>query len=143
MRIGMTKEVSVTATVTNGRMTFNNRERFAREVQGLEAGVYRVQVSPLRASRSQQQNRYYWHIMRIISQETGQSEMSIHTYAKHRWLARPMVFSGKEGVTETAMVAPSSASLPVDGFYLFTENVRQWASEFLGIDTPPPNEFGG
>ena len=133
--------IVATATVRGGEFQGSHPDRLQTMLGQLEEGAYHIDITPLKASRSQQQNKYYWRVLTVVSDYTGHSPQELHAFFRQKFLARPLVFANQDGnVIEESQVAPSTSNLNVSEFYAYTELIRQWSAEQLGVDTPPPSK---
>ena len=96
----------------------------------LKDGVYNLH--PVRKSRSNAQNSYYWAILvKYISDETGYSEDETHAKLAYKFL---LVQDSKTPYVR------STTTLSTIEFEEYNEKIRQWASSFLSLSLPLPNE---
>ena len=135
----MSHDVTNTVRVRAGQLEIYNRPGFQTKLQHLEDGEYVLNIQPLKASRSAQQNRYYWKILEIIADHSGHTPLELHESMKIRFLAHPMVFQSRSGQVEELSVPVSTTNLDVPSFWDYTESIRQWAAEFLDVNTPSPS----
>lgn len=95
--------------------------------------------------RSLPQNSYYWKIVVPMVQEglynAGYSEVKsnedAHEVLKHLFLKKKITNQVTDEVIE---IAGSTADLQTLEFNNFLEEVWQWASQYLGINIPEPNQ---
>lgn len=91
-----------------------------------------------------QNNVIHWYCTEISS-ETGMELEEVKSLMKLKFLQRPIL--DKDGIervdVETGEVMnyiPSTAELSTIEAMEFTEKIRMWSLEFLGIHLPLPNE---
>jgi len=120
----MSHEVTNTVRVRAGQLEIYNRPGFQNKLQHLEEGEYVLTIQPLKASRSTQQNRYYWKILEIIANHSGHTPLELHESMKIRFLAHPMVFQSRSGQVEELSVPVSTTNLDVPSFWDYTESIR-------------------
>jgi len=96
-----------------------------------------VQVKQGTGTRSDQQNRYYHGVVvRIIANECGYDTETVHTYLRNMFLlVKKESFCGHE-----IAISRSTTGLTTAEFEDYTKQIREWASEKLGINIPLPNE---
>ncbi len=91
---------------------------------------------PYKRTRSLNQNSYLWIIYGLIADETGDSAEKVHEICKEKFLPRMFVTVGDdERELEKTTTVLSTAQMET---YLI--QIRQWASEFLNLFLPLPNE---
>ena len=91
--------------------------------------------------RSLPENRYYFGIIvKILSDELGNSPMEIHELCKQLFLGEIVFIKTQKGVREIN-VSKSTTELSTIEFEEYLSNIRQWASMELGIYLPLPNEL--
>lgn len=74
------------ATVQNGKLTFQDRERFEIWVRGLE-GTVEVIVRKFEQHRSIDHNRYLWGVVyKMVSEDSGETSNDIHEFMKRKLL---------------------------------------------------------
>lgn len=94
-----------------------------------------------RKDRSNNQNSYYWGvIVHLLSEHTGFGTDEMHEILKHKFLRRTIWVPTKHGTKEQSVIAESTAKLTTKQFEEYTSNIRQWASQDLGVFLPEPNE---
>jgi hypothetical protein len=126
--------MSFSGTIQSGKLLLDHKPDFQAHLQTLEGKRVKVSVEKYRRKRTLDQSAYYWLILGYIAKETGQDPQSLHEAFKYR-------FSSK--VTIKGLVIPQSTTRKDTlEFTEYIENVRQFAREFLNINTPDPNGTG-
>jgi len=91
--------------------------------------------------RTLPENRYYWGVvLKLISEHTGNSTDALHRFFKEEFLYEDIHIKTKDEVVLKSKIPQSSATITTLKFEEYLENIRQWASEFLGVVIPLPNE---
>lgn len=86
--------------------------------------------------RSNNENSYYWGVViDAIATETGNEPETIHQALKIKFLLNRMQCNGMLIAT-----TKSTTELTTIEFEAYLDKVRLWASEFLHIEIPLPNE---
>lgn len=98
-----------------------------------------VIVKPFKKGRSKAQNNYYWMILGIIADETGNDPNNLHEVFKRNLLGYAEVV--KLGRL-TEKITRSTTQLDVIEFRDYVESIRSFVASELGIQTPDPLEFG-
>ncbi|MDP7337679.1 MAG: hypothetical protein QGI10_00125 [Vicinamibacterales bacterium] len=136
-------ETQAVARIKGNRLVFRPRtkERFDTDVAQFKEGEHvTVSVQRKRAHRSLAANRYYWFVVNLIAESTGQGADELHEFFKKRYLSTiTMVVNRTTGQVFEEVVPGSSRVLYVAEFYDFVEKVRLFASTDLGLLTPDPN----
>ena len=97
----------------------------------LKDGLYTL--TPVRKTRSTSQNSYYWGVLvKHISEETGYSEDETHAKLAYKFL---LIKDSKTPYVK------STTKLSTTEFEEYNEKIRQWASSFLSLSLPLPNEI--
>jgi len=111
----------------------DNEERRARALAVLSkvplAPVLQVTIEEYDPTRSGQQNRRYWLLLRAISGNTGHDVDEIHELLKMKFLGKRAI----EIAGERAVVSPSTRKLKVKEFKEYMDKVEGWAIENLGV----------
>ncbi len=105
--------------------------RFNVYLASLEGQKVEVVVRKYRATRSNQQNRYYWGVVvQVLSEFTGFTPDEMHTALKEKFL-------GVERVSGLLKIR-STASLTTDEFVQYVNQIVLWAAEQLSVYIPSP-----
>jgi len=90
-------------------------------------------LTPFKKKRTNPQNSYYWGcLVKHISNETGHDPDDTHGKLAYKFLLVK---------TESQPFVRSTTSLNTVEMEDYNENVRRWASEFLQLYLPLPNEW--
>lgn len=146
----MTTEAIGTGQLENGRVHWDNAERFTKELKTLGNGavVVKAKLQSASAVRSQRANAYYWSqvltVMSIEGSAGDQSPEEIHDAMCEMFLPnepkRVEFLNRLTGETLTVDTdARRSSKLKGDAFYTFVEKVRKFALEFMGVETEDPD----
>jgi hypothetical protein len=93
-----------------------------------------VTVQKYYGARSSAQNRYYFGVVvELISDHTGYRPDEVHDAIKMKFLIKP----AEEGKPTTLR---STSSLNTAQFEELMTQVREWASQEMGLFIPAPNE---
>jgi hypothetical protein len=120
------------ATCQSGRLSFDNREAFARYILTLKDGPVEVIVRRARVQRSDNQNKYYWAcVIPLISEWSGYEHEEVHDALKQRFLTEH-----HEGGLDRVR---STSTLSTSEFTEYVERCRRFAAEH-GVYVPDPGE---
>ena len=125
-----------TGTVKKGKMVISNRNDFLAYISTLEGKTIEVVVRKQKNTRSVRQNAYYWTVcVKMLADETGYTTDEMHDILRGMFLAKIIMFAGKEVVT-----VQSTTSLSTSEMEEYLSSIRQWASVELNCYVPDPNE---
>lgn len=141
----MLEEIEVLGEVTDRGFRFADTAHVTRTLRSFTRGPVSVTFKVLKDTRTSKANRYYWGVVLAgMASETGQSAEDIHDAMCERFLPnehkRVEFFNRMTGeVLEVEIDTRRSSKLSRKEFYDFVERVRQFASEWLHIETPDPD----
>jgi len=122
--------------IAKGRLILSEVDKYNAYLSSL-GGDVEVIVRVPRKDRSSAENKYYWSvIVGMISQETGHETEEIHEILKGLFLTQhtEILGIGADYVKSTTKLSTVEAE---DYF----SKCRAWASEFLHMYIPEPNEL--
>lgn len=128
-----------TGLVANGRIHADDKPALTQCLEALDGKQVTFTVDD---TRSTEAHRYlFGPVYDLICEYTGDSKMAVHEFFKKRFLKRSVVrvVNYQTGEIEEEEVVESSTIQTVKGFHAFTEQVRLFASEWMGVTTPDPN----
>jgi hypothetical protein len=137
--------VTASGYIKAGRLMVRDRKSFDSAVSGLKDGwEVELEVTRLRATRSQQANRYYWGVViKALADRTGYTSDEIHELMKAKFLPKELaILNGNGDVVDQFVLGGSTRSLDTVEFYEYVERVREWAGTELEIYIPVPDEHG-
>jgi hypothetical protein len=134
-------DVVTTGHVKAGRLEIRRRVEFKAALKRMRDGEVLVSVSRKRASRSLQQNRWYWGvIVEILADHTGYSPDEIHEILKAKFIPKRLAISDQNGeIKGEFVIGGTTTKLDKVAFGEFCESVRQWAADDLGVVIPDPD----
>jgi hypothetical protein len=117
----------------NGVLIPSDPARWLRDMAHLNGKRVEVELEKWRASRSGNQNRYYWGVVvALVSEWTGYTPNEAHDMLRGLFLRKP----GTPGIPDTIR---STTDLSTAEFEEYMTAVRIWAGEH-GVFIPQPNE---
>lgn len=129
---------SFAGKVEGGKLVVEDKRAFKSAFYPHEGKRVRVTVERWRNTRSTPQNKYYWGVVvDLIGKQMGEDDpQSVHEMLKleHNYEIHVLA-KGKE-----VRVPKSTAELDTAAFLEYVEKIRRWASEFLELYIPDPNE---
>lgn len=128
--------------VEGGKLKLRNQKAFQAAMDAFVDGEVRVTIERARATRSEQQNRWYWGvIMKHLSEHTGYTPDELHEYCKQRFNSKKVAFCDDNGVVkDEETIGLSTTRLNKITFGEYCESIRQWAAEDLHVNIPDPGE---
>lgn len=128
--------------IEGGRLILADRQDFALALRQASDGDVQLTLSRVQDTRSAVANRYYFGVvLHYMSKESGHTKDELHDLMCDRFLRyRVIQISPVSGEVTEREIARRSSGLKVGDFYLFVEQVRQFAGEFYGIVTPDPDK---
>ena len=64
----------------------HHKQLYAKMLTQFSDGKYSLEINPLKSKRSDEQNRYYWLYLGVVSRETGYTSNELHEWAKGKFL---------------------------------------------------------
>lgn len=123
---------------------FNLRPLYEWLNQALD-GVYRLEITRVRKPRSNDQNGWLWGCIYPMLLdaliEAGwefTSVEQVHEYFKNMLTAEKVV---NKYTAEIVEFPGSTASMDTVTFSSYCEKLREYGSEYLGIDIPDPDKY--
>lgn len=123
--------------VTDGRLQKNVSTKIANELKEFEGKRVEIKIQKLKSTRSQQQNRYYWAIAKILGDELGYTKDEMHEILKFKFLKKSKVI---EATGEILEYIGSTATLSKSEFADMTTDLIRWAAESFNVVLPAPGE---
>ena len=124
------------AFVKNGKITFQNREQFDKDLSNNEGKNVYITIREQKNRRSLNLNSYYWAVVvRLVSNETGYDKEEAHEILKSMFLRTKYQIKGiwVDGMKSTTKLSNQEMND-------YIEEVKRFASSSLGLYIPDPNE---
>lgn len=134
-------DVSAHGSVQAGRLFIRNRRAFDQQIaQFKEGSEVEVEVTIRRASRSLNQNAWYWGvIVEAISDHTGYTADEIHELLKAKFIPKRLaVLAGNGDIVDEFVMGGSTRKMNTAEFGEYCEAIRRWAADTLDINIPDP-----
>ena len=127
--------------VENGKLKLDHRDEFSLSLLEFEGKKVDLILQEHKYSRSHRQNRYYWGVLiKAVASEIGLSDKDCHEVMKAEFNTKKFTYTVKGKVHHKEVVL-STTGLSTSEFEEYQSRIRIWASEFLGVYIPLPNEF--
>ncbi len=124
----------------NGQGIFHDKEKLGEYLAGLPDGDYEILVRRKVKGRSKNQNDYMWGVvLQLLSDHTGHSPDEMHEAMKKMFNPIRIEIQTKKGL-EFISTGKTTTGLSTIKMEEYLSQVRQWASEYLGVFIPLPNE---
>jgi hypothetical protein len=127
--------------VIDKRLVLRNESTFNEQLGQLKGSV-EVTVEKARSRRSLNQNAYYWGVVvKMISDELGYTPEEVHEVLKEKFNPKDLALMAYDNQTiEQVRIGVSTANLGKLDFCAYIERIQRWASEFLHLNIPDPNQ---
>lgn len=121
------------ATVKNGVLDYKDVDSFLDYLKTLDGDI-EVLVRKPKETRTIRQNKYYFAILKLISEHTGEEVEDLHNHFAYKWLSN-------KGKTGKLMSRKSTASLTKEEFKEYINRIKEWGTRFLRINFPEPEDI--
>lgn len=123
--------------VEKGKFVPNDPHIFRSAFYRHEGKAIELQVKRYRKARSLNQNKYYHGVVvPMIGNAIGEEDLeAVHGLLKNKFNYEILVI-GDDEIKKPL----STAKLNTEKFEIYCENIRMWASKFLGLYIPLPHE---
>ena len=125
-----------------GKLKIYDQELFVEHIKRFSGKGVRLTLEAGN-KRSNQQNKYYWGVcINMIHEHTGQDEDDIHEFLKGKFNAVEFEIPRKDTgeVIDHATIGRTTTRMSTIEFNEYVEKIQMWASEFLNIVIPDPNQ---
>ena len=134
--------VVASAAVRDGKLFIHNRRSFDQQIAQMKEGwEVEVAVKRRRATRSLQQNAYYWGVVvELISEHTGYTPDETHDALKALFIPKRLAVQNGNGVIcNEIVIGGSTRQMNKLEFGDYMESIRRWAAETLDVVIPDPD----
>lgn len=128
------------ARLTAGKVRIRNDGLYRETMASWPDGELVITIEPRHATRSNQQNRWYWGvIVEQISEKTGFDPDETHEVLKARFLPKKLALCDGNGeIQGEYVIGGSTTKLDKVQFGEYCEAIRRWAAESLELQIPDP-----
>lgn len=120
-------------TVDGGKFKPFAPDHFKQWFKNKEGKDVEISLRVFKPTRSLQQNNYYWGVViQMISDETGHTAEEVHETLKYKFLT--------EVLDNNFIKVKSTSELDTTEFENYLNNIKKFASVFLNLYIPEPNE---
>lgn len=126
--------------VREGRWKVLHANLFADQASRLRDGLYELRVERKRATRSVDQNAWYWAcVVGLVAEHTGYTPDEIHEIYKAKFIPKRLaVANGNGEIKGEFVIGGTTTSLTTVEFSEYCEAIRQWAAQELEVVIPDP-----
>lgn len=135
-------DVVAFGSIKSGKLYVRNRREFDKQIAQMREGCeVEVEVTRRRATRSIQQNAYYWAVaVHLLSEHTGYTPEEVHEFLKAKFIPKKMAIAKGNGeIVDEYVLGGSTRRMNTIEFGEYLETVRRWAAEELDVVIPDPN----
>jgi hypothetical protein len=132
-----------TGHVRGGRLFIHHRAHFDAQIRQLDSRwTVEVTIQRLRATRSQQQNKYYWSVViATLAEHTGYTPDELHEVLKQKFIPKRLALCDGNGEVKGEFVmGGSTRTMKTHEFSEYVEAIKRWASEDLDVYIPDSHE---
>ena len=124
--------------VRRGKLTIRQSDVLSAQLSRLRDGPVEIRITRKRATRSQQQNRYYWGVVvALIAEHTGYTAEETHTVLKQRFLPKRLAMANRNGeIVGEYVIGGSTAALSLGEFTDYLEQIKDFALTELDVAIP-------
>lgn len=136
-------DVSAHGSIKNGRILFRDRRQFDDQIRQFREGAeVEIAVTIRRATRSLQQNAYFWGVViQALSEHTGYLPDEVHQFLKAKFIPKRLAIADGNGeVVDEYVLGGSTRKMNTIEFGEYMETIRRWAAETLDLVIPDPSE---
>jgi hypothetical protein len=135
----MPTAVSTPAEIRKGKLCVKNAGEFSARLGRFRDGAVQVTVERKFATRSMQQNRWYWgQVVGLVADHTGYTPDEIHEIYKAKFIPKAMALADGNGeIVDEVVLGGSTTRMDTVQFSDFCERIREWAAT-LGVVIPDP-----
>jgi hypothetical protein len=136
-------KIEIESKVVNGKLE-KNRDLLSDVIQSLEGKDIIITIEKKKKKRSNPQNAYYWSVVLPMMQTGFYNNLGehvgiqeAHEFLKGRFLFREVV---NQELGEVIKLSKSTTELSTIEWEEYMDQIRTFATEFLNITIPLPNE---
>lgn len=135
------KEYVGAGVIEGGKLRVKHREAFEQSMRQFKDGEVSVTIARQSATRSEQQNRWYWGVvLKVLAEHTGYTVDEMHEYCKDRFNAKAITIVDANGeVKDEQRIGQTTTRLNKITFGEYCESIRMWAAADLHLDIPDPD----
>lgn len=126
-----------------GNLKMSNKDTFIKFAMSLNCKEFNITIEKKRSKRSNEQNRYYWGVVvQLMKQGLNDIGYMVDDEATHDFIKAE--FNSKvivnEGTGESKNIPMTTTNMTKTEFSEMIEKIKIFASEWLGVYIPDPNE---
>lgn len=121
----------------NGLLQKNVSAQFLNDLNHFKNKKVHITIDLLKSKRSEQQNKYWWAVVTILSKEIGYTKNELHEILKFKFLKRSKIV---ESTGEALEYIESTTKLNKSDFADMTSELIRWSAETFNVILPIPGE---
>lgn len=125
------------SNIKEGRLQLNVSQQIKDFLPSLESKRVVIKIEKVKSIRSLQQNKYYWVLNKILSDEIGYDKNELHAIIKFKFLTKEMV---DEQTGEIYNYVGETHKLNKSEFSDFIAELQRWAIEKFNCYLPSAGE---
>jgi hypothetical protein len=135
----MPTAISTPGEIRKGKLCVKQADTFAERVSKLRDGPVEVTVERKYATRSVDQNKWYWAcVVGLVADHTGYTPDEIHEIYKAKFIPKAMAIADGNGeIVGEVVLGGSTTRMDTVEFSDYCERIRDWAAT-LGVVIPDP-----
>lgn len=137
------KKISINSKVIKGKLV-TNRKFIEDTIKSFEGKEIVLTIEKKRKKRSNEQNAYYHGVIIPLCQDGFKnvfgehfSAAEVHDYLKAKFLFKEVLNQNTGEIERFPKSTTENSTVEME---IYHDNIRAFASEFLGIEIPLPNE---
>ena len=137
--------ITASGEVRGGKLRIRDRATFDESLRTLRDGLQvEVEITRLLATRSPQQNKYYWGVViQSLCDLSGYAPQEMHDICKLQFIPKHLGVTRATGdVVAEFTLGGSTRTLTTIEFQNYCEQIKQWAAAELDVYIPDPDERG-
>lgn len=133
-----------TGYLRSGRLEIRRKRQMQAALGRMRDGEVLITIARHHATRSLQQNRWYWGvIVELLAEHTGYTPDEIHEVLKAKFLPKKIALADGNGeIQGEYVIGGTTTRLNKLEFGEYCEAIRRWAAEELAVVIPDPEALG-
>jgi len=131
-------------SIESGRLKLEDKPALDKFLANKKDGRVFMTLQTMQKPRSNNQNRYYWGVViKLLAEHTGDNPDDLHAFLGAKFLTKEIEVGLDGKYKDRAFITESTTNLSTVAFEDYMSKCRMWASMFLSVYIPEPNECDG